>query len=260
MRLPELNNWDETRDALHQVAQVMSAIRVAASEKLPNDLHVSLKTVSAGCTTGELDFGGALVFDCAMLQLRYIRDLQKVFLLALRGHSQQSLMHEALRQLRRCGVVIDPSMKNIIGDKDLAIDPWLAGQYVLAQTAMTGILARVRGKLGGRSTPPVLWPHHFDFGFLWFPGGGTDSRHDPHIAFGFASKSERLQRPYVYAYAWSSATGYLQLDLTAPAHATTTDYIGLYSAYDDLRQLDEPASVIATMLLDYAQIAAPLLA
>ena len=42
MAMPALANWEATRDALHQIALIMGALRVACSDPFPNDLHFSL--------------------------------------------------------------------------------------------------------------------------------------------------------------------------------------------------------------------------
>ncbi|MCY4465272.1 MAG: DUF5996 family protein [Chloroflexi bacterium] len=259
MPLPALLDWDDTRDALHQVALVLSAIRVAASDKLPNDLQFSLRVTSSGFSTGELPTGATLSFETSALQLLYVRDWLRVFTLGLPEHTPQTLLRALTRGFRRSGFEIEPASKHSNAGLALAIDPQQANAYARALHSLAAVLATVREKLGGSATPVVLWAHHFDLGFLWFPGGGSDERRDAQIAFGFAPSSPGLPRPYIYAYAWSQPTGYLQLPLVPPAIANTQGYTGLYAAYDDLRKLEEPRQAIEAMLLDYAREAAPLL-
>lgn len=259
MPLPALRNWDDTRDSLHQVALVLSAIRVAAGDKLPNDLQFSLRVTSSGFSTGELPTGAALSFECSALQLLCVRDWQKVFTLGLPGKTPQTLMRALKKGFRRRGITIEPSANHIDAELALAIDPQQANDYIRALNSLAAVLAIVREKLGGSATPVALWAHHFDLGFVWFPGGGSDERRDAQIACGFAPSSPGLPRPYIYAYAWSQPTGYLQLPLALPAIAIAEGYTGLYAAYDDLRALEEPQQTIESILLDYAQTAAPLL-
>ncbi len=260
MPWPALHNWDDTRAALHQVALVLSAIRVAAGAKLPNDRQFSLHVTSSGFSTGELPFGAALSFECSALQLLCVREWQKVFTLGLRGHTPHTLLRALHRRFQRRGITITPSAEKLAAELTLIINPQQANDYIRALNSLAASLANVRGKLGGSATPVVLWAHHFDLGFVWFPGGGSDERRDAQIACGFAPSSPGLPRPYLYAYAWSQPTGYLQLPAAPPASAIADGYTGLYAAYDDMRKLAEPSQEIESMLLDYARKAAPLLA
>ncbi len=259
MPLPALHDWDDTRASLHQVALVLSAIRVAAGDKLPNDLQFSLRVTSSGFSTGELPTGASLSFECSALQLLCVRDWQKVFTLGLPGQTPQSLMRALKAGFRRRGITIEPSANHMDAELALNIDPQQANDYIRALNSLAAVLASVREKLGGSATPVVLWAHHFDLGFVWFPGGGSDERRDAQIACGFAPSSPGLPRPYIYAYAWSQPTGYLQLPLALPATAIAEGYTGLYAAYDDLRALEEPQRTIESLLLDYARRAASLL-
>ena len=92
MALPALSNWEATRDALHQIALIMGAVRVACSDRLPNDLHFSLDVISDGISTTELHCGGVLQFNVEGLQLTFTRGGRRVFALDVAGHSQISLL------------------------------------------------------------------------------------------------------------------------------------------------------------------------
>ena len=146
-------------------------------------------------------------------------------------------------------------MKRITHRSALEIDAALSRDYLLALNRVYTALARFRTRLDGFMTPLVLWPHHFDMGFIWFPEDGTDERADPHVSFGFAPFSDGLERPYLYAYAWSQATGYVQASVSAPAQAITAGYTGLYAPYDDLREASHFESVLESMLLQFKRLA-----
>lgn len=251
MSLPALANWDETRDALHQIALVIGAIRVACSDPLPNDLHFSLDLRADGISTTRMRCGGVLDFDLASLQLNFTRGDRVVFRLDAAGHSQKSLMRRLLACFGDCGYGIRPSMKHITSETEFAIDGAVAESYALALNTAYTDLARFRAKLRGFMTPLALWPHHFDLAFIWYPTDKTDEQSDPQIAYGFAPCSPGLERPYYYAYAWSESTGYLDFPLDAPAHAISEGYIGLYASYDALRHVAQPGAVLEKMLLNY---------
>ena len=254
--MPALAMWEQTRDALHQIALIAGAVRVACSTPLPNDLHFSLDVTAGGFSTAKLKGGGALHFDFETLRLDYVDGDCAVFSLEVDGHSQISLMRRLLAEFDDSGRAIQPSMKHITSDKAFGIDPGLAQAYSQVLNAHYTALARFRAKLSGRMTPLVLWPHHFDLAFIWFASEGTDEQSDPQIAFGFAPFSPGLARPYIYAYAWSKSTGYLNLPLESPAQAIKDGYTGLYAPYDALRESANFDAAVEAMLMKYHRLAA----
>ncbi len=256
MALPSLLNWETSRDGLHQIALIVGAFRVACSDPRPNDLHFSLDLTDSGFSTSTIRGGGLLEFDLNTLLLRFSRCGASVFTLSARGHSQVSLAQALIAIFKDSGYSISPSMKHITQEGALEIDATLARDYLVALDRLYTALARFRARLAGYMTPLVLWPHHFDMGFIWFPGGGGDEHADPQIAFGFAPFSEGLDRPYIYAYAWSKATGYIEAPVSTPAQAIKEGYTGLYAAYDDLRQASDFDSVIESILLQFQRLAA----
>lgn len=255
MPLPSLANWDATRDALHEIALVIGAIRVACSDPLPNDLHFSLDVTADGISTTKMRCGGELHFDFKLLQLIFVRGDCAVFRLEVAGLSQITLMRRLLACFGDCGYGIRPSMKHVIGETEIVIDGAAAESYAYALNAAYTDLARFRAKLRGYMTPLVLWPHHFDLAFIWFPTDRTDEQLDPQIAYGFAPFSPGLERPYYYAYAWSEPTGYLDFPLDAPARAQREGYIGLYADYDALREVAKRDALLQNMLLNYHRLA-----
>ena len=251
MALPSLSNWETARDALHQIALVLGAFRVACVDPQPNDLHFSLDLTEAGFSTSTMRCGGVLEYDLNSLQMSFSRCGASVFTLDAMGSSQVSLARALIAIFQDSGYSISPSMKRITHDSALDIDADLSRNYLHALKRVYTALARFRARLGGYMTPLVLWPHHFDMGFIWFPGGGSDEHADPHISFGFAPFSAGLDRPYIYAYAWSKASGYVQAPVAAPAQAITEGYTGLYAAYDDLREAGDFDATIESMLMEF---------
>ena len=251
MALPALAKWEATRDALHQIALIVGALRVACSDPLPNDLHFSLDVTADGISTTEMNCGGVLQFRFSDLQLSFARGGRRDFALDVAGHSQISLMRRLLERLADCGCEVQPSMKHITGETAFAIDRAQALEYAKTLSAVFTALARFRAKLSGCMTPLVLWPHHFDLAFIWFATERMDEQSDPQIAYGFAPFSPGLARPYFYAYAWSQPTGYLKMPLEAPVKALSEPFTGLYAPYDALREAPHFDAAVETMLMSY---------
>ena len=255
MSLPGLANWQATRDALHQVALVVNSLRVACVAPLRNDRQYSLELTAAGLTTAELSFAGELVFDIAELKLVYELDGNSVFLIPVESHTQRTLMREVLSTFAAQGKDVNPSLTHITHDEPFVIDRSQAVDYLLVLQAAAGALSSLRAKLPGYTSTVVVWAHHFDLAFLWFPVESMDEHLDPHLAFGFSPFSPGLERPYFYAYGWSPSAGYVTVPLQPPAIAITEGYTGLYAAYDVLRQGTDFSFEVESILTEYFELA-----
>lgn len=250
MVLPALKNWKSTGDALHQVAVVVSAIRIASSDPLPNALRYSVEVIDGGVSTTELNFGGELTFDFASFSLTY-HGVDDEFTLDASGHNQKSLMNAVLDEFAKVDITVDPSTEHITSDTDFDVDLSLAQDYATVVNAVFTAMARFRAKLNGGMSPLVIWPHHFDMAFMWFATTHMDEHKDPHLALGFAPFSDGIDRPYFYGYGWSEETGYIEVELDPPAEAITEGYTGLYADYDKLYTEDNFNQVIEDMFLAY---------
>ena len=255
MSLPGLVNWQATRDALHQVALVVNSLRVACVAPLRNDRQYGLELSAAGLTTAELSFAGELVFDIAELNLVYELDGNSVFVIPVESHTQQTLMREVLSSFAAQGIEFNPALTHITHDEPFVIDRNQAVDYLLVLQAAAGVLSSLRANLPGYTSTVVVWAHHFDLAFLWFPVESMDEHHDPHLAFGFSPFSPGLERPYFYAYGWSPSAGYATVPLQPPAKAITEGYTGLYAAYDVLRQGADFSFEVQSILTEYYELA-----
>lgn len=251
MVLSSLDNWQATRDALHQVSQIVGAVRVASSDALANDIQYSVAVVDGGVSTTELNIGGELKFDFASFSLTYMRDNGDGFSIDATGYNQTSLMQAILDEFATLNINIEPPMKQIVHNSPFVVDKALAQDYAVVIDTIYTTLARFRAKLGGGMSPIVIWPHHFDMAFIWFATENMDEHKAPHLTIGFAPFSDGINRPYFYGYGWSQETGYIQVEPDPPAQAITEVYTGLYAEYDTLRTEDNMNQVIEDMLLAY---------
>lgn len=259
MALPSLHQWDATRDALHQAAQVIGALRVAAHTPLPNDLHVSLHVTARGLRTGPLAIGGEFTLDFPTSAVIYSAHAEVIFSVQIAGHTQISLMDAILKALRDVDQVLVPRRQKIVGDRPLMPDLGLARDYAQVMDRIYTALARVKARLAGAMTPLVLWPHHFDLSFLWFVTGKTDEHQDPHMNFGFAPISEGFPRPYVYSYAWPMTEGVSAIQPASPSRWHRDGWIGVVLDYDDLKDANQPEALIEDVLWHFHSQAAPLM-
>lgn len=233
MSFHELANWDSTRAALHQAAQVLNAIKVPAVDRQPNALHHSLTPDSATLRTGKLNFGGELRLDLLAPEGAAITYSSENggFVVPLVGQTQRSLLQAVLNELAKLGHSLTPRMEGIQFDEPLQLENHLVGEYAITLESIYVEMARFRGHLLGMMTPIVVWPHHFDMAFLYFLAG-ADEHSDPHINFGFSPESPGFPRPYFYAYRYPMPDGLLGAPLPDHAYWHNSGWTGVVIEYD----------------------------
>src|SRR5688572_29125855 len=134
--LPALLNWDSTRDALHQAAQVLNAIKVPSVARQPNALHHSLSVSASGLNIGELNFGGVLSLDFGV-QGDLLPDFPQIhwskgndeFAIPLAGYTQKTLLEAVVKHLAEFGYQVNPRLDEMQGDTIFQIHPETATQY-----------------------------------------------------------------------------------------------------------------------------------
>src|SRR4029078_4422242 len=103
MSLPPLANFDPTRKALHQAAQVVGGIKKVAANPLPNYAQLGLFVTPHGGTTGKLPAGDELILDFTKQVVTYICPDQTVNPLSLAGHTQMSLADAVVKEMNTHG-------------------------------------------------------------------------------------------------------------------------------------------------------------
>jgi hypothetical protein len=232
LTLLRVDQWEQTRDTLHQAAQVLSAVRVGSVPPLPNALRHSLTVTSYGVRTTPLAWGGELRLKFTGT-LEYVEQQEVRWQLALEQYTQTTLLEEVLRRLREQGQSVVPYTAAIQQTTPLLLNR--ESGRVLAYTLdriYTG-MARFRARLNGTLTPLVLWSHHFDVSFLYF-GQGQDEQHDPHLNCGFALHSEGFAQPYFYLYAYPQPAGLSTITLPSPAYWYAEHWQGVVLDYAPL--------------------------
>lgn len=258
MTLPDLSNWDDTRNALHQSLQVLRAARLLGVEPLPNELEYSTIPTPTGASTGPLNFGGELRLDFVQAAVIYARDGAEVFRVALDGHSQTSLFDAVFAEFERVGHRLMPDRKKITETVPFALDKTQAATYAGVMWRMYGILARVKAHFYGPQTPLVLWPHGFDLSTVWFVDG-MDEHRDPQMNFGFSPGTPDIGQPYFYFYAWPVPGGLP--DRLPPLINWNSDWStpGGFIRYDQFAGHDDPDTLVMDALVGAYNVASGML-
>jgi hypothetical protein len=236
--LPPLNDWDITRDHLHRAAQVLGVVRKAFTPPQPNALHLSLRVVPEGLSTGPLNIG-SFTLNFGAARVEYVSHPgAKPTYISLLHQTPKLLPMQILQEI--AAAYPDQTLRILPKASDdptpFALDSGLSAEYAAAQYTVFTALARFRARLSGGMTPLVVWPHHFDLSMLWFaPGAPPDEHQTPHLNFGFSPFSEGFDRPYLYAYCWPIPPGLTQRPLPAPARWHAASWTGVVIDYDALR-------------------------
>ena len=241
--LPALSNWDMTRTALHQSAQVIGAVRAAAAAPEPNWGHLGLRVVPEGLTTGVLPAVGELVLDFRTLTILYKPTNQDQIGFALAQHSQVSLANAIGNALIAVGHPTMLKRDKITSETIFDIDADVAADYARVLFLLYEIFRSFRESLPGEKSRLVVWPHGFDLSFLWF-ATEAESEQASHMAFGFSPHSDGLERPYLYTYAYPVPDGLTDLELPELTSWHTKGWTGTVTRYDAL--IAEPDPVTAT--------------
>lgn len=244
--LPELKNWKVTKDALHQAAQVIGAVRRAVADPRPNWVHLGLQVNETGLVTelpvGEftLDFAGSAI---------EFRAREQIHVLGVNGQTQPGLVEAVETSLASSGHPVRLNRDKLHGEGVLRIDPQLGEQYARVLDWAWERLRHVRGALAGYQTDLVLWPHGFDAAFLWFAApDATDEAQDPHVGIGFSPGSPGLERPYFFVYVWPLPDALTERELPEYARWHTEGWTGAIINYDDVRQLANADTVVEETL------------
>lgn len=240
MTLPPLKNWEATRDSLHQAAQVLSVIKKACIAPQPNALHLSMRIVPEGLSTGALSIGTfTLNYGTGAIDYYSFPDSQPSHV-PLSHHNPRLLPMQLMQEVAKARP--DQTLRVLPKASDLTtpfmIDPQIGAEYASVQYTVFTALARFRARVTGLMTPLVVWPHGFDLSMLWFPPGGSGSPDEqtvPHLNFGFSPFSAGFPRPYLYVYAWPTPKNLNNKLLPSPAKWHNGSWTGVVVDYDALR-------------------------
>lgn len=201
MSLPPLPDWQPTKTALHRAAQVISAVREAVVDPLPNHLHHSLTPTRDGATTRDLPRLGALTVNYRTGKLVHTHNGAVLATHTLHGATQAGLWAAVADTVNEMlpGVAL-PSPGDLT-DETLTFDPAHGAAFATVHGWAFDVIARTRAHALGFQTPLVQWAHGFDLSTLIFAQGSVEEQ-DPHVNLGFSPGTPGHPAPYLYIYAY----------------------------------------------------------
>jgi hypothetical protein len=246
MRFPQLEDWVPTCNSLHRAAQVLGSISKTLLPRQPNALHLSLEVVPQGIATRKLPDSSRIVLNFVDRAVDYHHKDGAIGRVMLNDTTPYMLMVGLVSEMATVPELtglLDSSQEN---NQPLSVNLDQAANFARVLNAIHDVFMDFRSTISeGAMTPLVVWPHHFDLSFLWFPGGSPDEESQPHMNFGFAPLGDE---PYVYVYGWPMPEDFRDIALPAHVHWNTAGWVGAVLPYSALVQTDDPEGQISTML------------
>jgi hypothetical protein len=247
-----LDEWQPTRDTLHQYARLVGRIRSSLTPAQKHYWHVCLHLSARGPTTTPVPIPDgrsfAVELDWAAHRWIAICSDGRESSGPLVGQSLATLRDQLLGCLALWGIeppLVEP--EDFDDDTPLVYDPRAVARFWGALVRIDAVLKRFRATLREESGPVVLWPHHFDLAMLWFSGRlvpGQDPANpdyaDEQINIGFVTGDELIPEPYFYVTAYPTPDTWTQTSLPHGAVWHTEGFTGSVLPYRLLTEGSTP--------------------
>lgn len=201
MSLPPLPDWHPTKTTLHQAAQVISTVRVATIDALPNHLHHSLTPTPNGATTGNLPHLGEFNLDYRTGKLEHTHNGALISTHKLDGATQANLFAALSEEIHEMEYDVALPTPGDLSEEPLTFDRAHGAAFADLNAWAFDVIARTKAHALGCQTPLVLWSHGFDLSTLVFARGHNEEA-DPHMNLGFSPGTDAHPTPYLYIYAY----------------------------------------------------------
>lgn len=253
--LSALNDWNDTRNTLHRVVQIISTIRSSLGNPKPNDAHTTMMLTPYGLTTGIIDGVGEIALDFDTGSIRYQPLEEDAIVIPINGHDQRSIIITLIKKLQ-----IDQPLNLLFRTDQLflmELNSEHAVNYLQVLVRVTEIFELLRERLPGTTTDALVWPNAFDLSFFWFGNSAPDHNTQPHIIFGFTPGTANMPEPYFYVQPWPLPPGLTGESLPPAAIWHTEGWTGVMVDYDMIIREEQPEIVACEILTEIFQMMLP---
>lgn len=257
-----LDEWRETRDALHHITRLMGAIRRANTPRHPRWWNVALQVGPTGLRTGpvpsrsdagpfeiDLDLGACTFGIEGGEELEYLDIDEDVYTL-------ENMGIWAVAQIELCGSRTTPDLSGLDGHAELEIDDDASDDFMRTLNYLHGVLEEFAAGIPTGWTSPILfWPHHFDLSMNWFtgraiPGADPSDREasDEQITFGFSTGDAATPEPYFFVTSNTKTPGFDAMKLPHGATWNAEPWAGFVWPWAAMRALKDPRGALLKVL------------
>lgn len=217
-----------TRNYLQDVAKVLGSLQRAFIEPSDHDWHHGLEVSMRGISTQEMVIGGQPIRATIDLVKHKVRLGNTNWLL------EEFAGPEILNNLKVWLVAHGQSAELEQPEFTTEIKHFDSQQATRYAEALWWLEQRFKATKnileGGITSPILLYPHHFDMAFSWFPHDD-----DQQLTMGFSTGDESVRDPYLYITAYPEPAGFSGAILS---------YATLQVAADPDAALDEFAALL----------------
>ena len=254
----ELSDWRSTRDALHDYARVLGAVRREMNRPRKHWWHITLEVTARGLTTTPIMAGDRtveLVLNPLDQQLELATSRGERSSIDLAGFSQQSLAQALFDALRTLNIEPPGLPATQWQDAVHYFDRDASTRYWNAMAQIDGVFRPFKGEFREERSPVQLFPHHFDLSLNWFSGRlvpGVDPNDeesaDEQMNFGFVTGDSGIPEAYIYATAYPEPQGLVDVPLTEGAYWHTEGFTGAILPYSELADEEEASERLLQFL------------
>jgi hypothetical protein len=240
--LPDLDSeaLRPTRDLLRDQTRALGSLQRAFLPKNEHDWHYGLEVGMRGPCTQEFTVNGRPVRAVMDLVRHRIRLPEAAWSMAeYDGPGLLSAIYEWLANHGEPAARLE-APKFLAEGKYRDFDAEQAGAYAAALWWLHKQLQRLSGSLaGGLKSPVLLYPHHFDLAFTWFPWSD-----DRQVSAGFSTSDDSIAEAYIYLTAYPEPPVFKTVKLPAEAGYNTEGFNGAVLPYKALSGSAEPEKLL----------------
>jgi Family of unknown function (DUF5996) len=253
-----IEDWRDTRAALHAYARIAGAIRTQLAPPEKHWYHVSLRTCAVGLVTPPIpgaDGTFDILIDLPSSEWIVSTSTGQQWRTPLVGQSAERLCAETLNMLSLSDLDLELDAEGFGTTGWADYDREAAARYWRALLWFDVVLRHFKAGLREETSPVQVWPHHFDLAVLWLSGRrvpGQDpadpDRADEQMNFGFVPGDDEIREPYVYATAYPQPAGLEDIELPDGARWHGGNWQGALLPYDYLQHSPEPSPALLDFL------------
>ena len=268
-----LEEWEDTKNTLHRLVQIVGKIRLASAPHANHWWHVTLYVTTRGLTTSPMPHGDttfAIDFDFIEHRLVVSTSSGTVGSFGLEGLSVARFYEQVFSTLSRLGidVAIVATPYDLTPAESFATDTIhssynkeYVNRYWRILTQVDMAFKEFGGRFTGKISPVHLFWHSFDLAVTRFSGRRAPEREGADratreayshevISFGFWPGDANVRAPSFYSYTAPEPAS-LAHEPLRPEGAFWADAGGSSIAmlmYDDLRKKDSPKAALLEFL------------
>ena len=266
-----LNDWNPTRDTLHQYARILGKIRSRYMPLSKHWWHITLSVSARGLTTTPFPVAGQnleLTLDLAAHQLVIDSSDGRRATLPLAGQSAAGICRQIGAMLAAIGIELEPDLLAAFDSEEiLPYDIKAIGHYSQVINWVDSAFKTFKGGLREETSPVQIFPHHLDLSMNWFSGRlvpdvdpADEESADEQLNFGFVTGDGSIPDAYFYATAYPAPDNWADLVLPDGAYWHTKGWVGAILPYAVIRKSDRPLEQLLDFLLTVQAHGASLMA